>query len=188
MDVSSESYEDEDHEEDGDALGELMELVKSFYVEIERFKSIESAEDFPILEADVLGSSIEDDNEYFIAVETLVSAPDEPSISDLKEESIVEDDCPLSLHKISHDLFTFGIEKKDREIVPFLQDGGVFFSPNSVDCFDEDKQSPTSQFVDQRINHPAYDNYESNSEMDMQDFQEHITDPYSLFVKENYHE
>jgi hypothetical protein len=62
---------------------------------------------------DVLGSSTEDENEDFIAVEALVSAPDELVVSYLKEESIVEEDCSLFLHDISHDVFTFGIEMKD---------------------------------------------------------------------------
>jgi hypothetical protein len=35
----------------------------------------------------------------------------------------VEEDCSFFLHEISHDVFTFGIEEKDRETVPFLQDG-----------------------------------------------------------------
>jgi hypothetical protein len=139
MVVSNEIYEDEDHEEDGDALGELMELVKSLSVKIERFKSVESVEDFLVLEANVLGRSTEDGNEYFIAIETSFSAPNEPVMSYLKEEAIVEEDCSLFLHEISHDFFTFGIEKKDREIIPFLQDGRVFCSPEFIDYFDEEQ-------------------------------------------------
>jgi hypothetical protein len=58
---SNESCEDEDHEEEEDALGELMELVKSLSAKLERLESEESAEDFPVLEADVLGSPTDDD-------------------------------------------------------------------------------------------------------------------------------
>jgi hypothetical protein len=100
----------------------------------------------------------------------------------------VEEDCSLFLHEISHDVFTFGIEKKDREIVPILQDGGVLCSPSFDDYSDEEKQSPTSHLDSMRSNQPVYDNYESSSELDMQDFQEHTTDPCPLFINENYHE
>jgi hypothetical protein len=61
-----------------------------------------------------------------------------------------------------------------------------------VSCFDdysdEEQQSPTSQIDDQRRIQPVYDNYESDSELDMQDIQEHTTEPYPLFLKEDYHE
>jgi hypothetical protein len=167
-----ESCKDEDPKEEEDALGEVMELIKSLTAKLERLEVERCAEDFPALEADVLGSPTEDDNEDFIAVEALVSAPDEPVVSDLKEEAIVEEDCSLFLHEISHDVFTFGIEKKDQEIIPFLQDGGVLCSPSFDDYSDEEQQSPTSQFDDQRSIQPVYDNYESDSELDMQDFQE----------------
>jgi hypothetical protein len=67
MVVSNEGCEDEDHEEEEDALGEVMELVKSLSAKLERLESEESTEDFPVLEADVLGSSTEDDfHEDFI--------------------------------------------------------------------------------------------------------------------------
>jgi hypothetical protein len=129
MVVSNEGYEDEDHEEDEYSLREVMELVKSLYAKLERLEFGESAEDIPVLEAHVIGSSTKDDNEDFIVVEALVSTPNETFVSDLKEESIVEEDCSLFLHEISHYVFTFGIEKKDREIIPFLQNGGVLCSP-----------------------------------------------------------
>jgi hypothetical protein len=71
----------EDHEKEEYALGRLMELVKSLYVEIERFKCEESAKYFPVLETDVLGSSTEDDDEDFIIVEALHSTPNVPVVS-----------------------------------------------------------------------------------------------------------
>jgi hypothetical protein len=37
-------------------------------------------------------------------------------------------------------------------------------------------------------NRPVYDSYESSSELDMQDFQEHTAEPYPLFINENYYE
>jgi hypothetical protein len=74
MAVSNEGCEDEYHEEEEDSLGRLMELVKSLSAKIERFKIEESTKDFLVLEADVLGSSIEDDDEDFIVVEALHSS------------------------------------------------------------------------------------------------------------------
>jgi hypothetical protein len=68
MVVSNEFYEDEDHEEYEDALGEVMELVKSLSAKLERLESEESTEDFPFLEVDVLGSSTKDDNEDSITI------------------------------------------------------------------------------------------------------------------------
>jgi hypothetical protein len=48
--------------------------------------SEDNEEDFPVLEADVLGSLFEEDIEDFTVVGTLVSAPDESIVSGLKEE------------------------------------------------------------------------------------------------------
>jgi hypothetical protein len=83
----------------------------------------DSEEDFPVFEADDLSSSFEEIIEDFL--DALASTPDEPTVSELNEEAIVEEDCSFFLHKISHDVFKFGIERKDRKAVPFLQDGGV---------------------------------------------------------------
>jgi hypothetical protein len=65
-------------------------------------------------------------------------------VSDLKKKPVVEEDCSLFLHEISHDVFTFGIEKEDLEIVPFLQDEEVWCSPSFNDYSVEEQQSPTS--------------------------------------------
>jgi hypothetical protein len=101
---------------------------------------------------------------------------------------MVEMDCSLFLHEISHDVFTIGVEMEDREIVPFLQNVGVLFSPNFDDYLEQEQQTPTSQFVDHRRSQPVYDSYESDSELDMLDFQEQTAEPYPLFTKEKYHE
>jgi hypothetical protein len=82
-----------------------------------------SEEDFPVFMADALSNSFEEIIEYFL--DALASAPDEPAVSKLNEEAIVEEDCSFFLREISHDVFTFGIERKDREAVPFLQYGEV---------------------------------------------------------------
>jgi hypothetical protein len=104
-------------------------------------ESEENAEDFPSLEADVLGSPTEDGSiEYFMTVEALHSSPEVPVV------------------------------------------------PSFDDYSDEEQQSPTSQKMNQRRNQPVYDSYESDSELDMQDIQEHTTEPYPLFIKEDYHE
>jgi hypothetical protein len=88
-----------------------------------KLESEGSKKDFPVFEADDLSSSFEEIIEDFL--DALASAPNEPVVSDLNKEAIVEEDCSFFLHEISHDVFTFGIEEKDRETVPFLQDGGV---------------------------------------------------------------
>ena len=138
---SNESCKDEDHEEEEEALGELMELVKSLSVKIERLESEQTVEDSPILETDVLHSPTDGDSiEYFITVEALHYAPDVPIISSFDDYS------------------------------------------------DEEQQSPTSQFADQRSNQPVYDNYESDSKLDMQDLQEQTAESYPLFTNEEYYE
>jgi hypothetical protein len=118
-----------------------MELVKYLSAKLERLESEESAEDFPVLEVDVLDSPTDDDSvEVFIVVEALHSAPDVPAV------------------------------------------------PKFDDYSDEEQQSPTSQFVDQRRSQPVYDSYESDSELDMWDFQEQTSEPYPLFINEKYYE
>jgi hypothetical protein len=123
--MSYESCEDEDHEEE-DALGELTELVEYLSAEIEELKADhdcflfeENTEDFPVLEDVFLGGPTDEGSiQDSMVVETLVSTPHKPFVSVLKEQAIVEEDSSLFLHDISHDVFTFGTEKKDPEVVP----------------------------------------------------------------------
>jgi hypothetical protein len=58
----------------------------------------------------------------------------------------MEEDCSFFLHKISHDVFTFGIEREDQETVPFLQDGGVH---------GEDKEEPEEKLSTYFIPEPV---------------------------------
>jgi hypothetical protein len=58
----------------------------------------------------------------------------------------VEEDSSLFLHEISHDVFTFGTERKDREIVPLWP-----VVPRFEDYSDKEKQSPTSQFTTREV-------------------------------------
>jgi len=116
-------------------------------------------EGFPVLEAHVLSNSFEEVIEDFIVA--LVSAPDESIVSDLKEEAIVEEESSLFLHDISHDVFTFGIELKDQEIVPFLQDGGVLCSPSFDDHFGKEQTTEpyplsTKENYHEEISHPSH--------------------------------
>jgi hypothetical protein len=186
--MSYESWEDEDHEEE-DALDELIELVEYLSTEIEELKADhdcclfeENTEDFLVLEAFVLsGPTDEGSIEYSMVVETSVSAPHNLVVSVLKKQAIVEEDSSLFLHEISHDVFTFGTEKKDWEIIPLW-----YVVPRFDDYSNEEQQSPTSQFTDQRSNQPVYDSYESSSELDVQDFQEQTIGPYPLFIKKDY--
>jgi hypothetical protein len=55
--------------------------------EHECFLFEENAEDFPSLEADVLGSPTEDDDEDFIVVEALHSSPEVPVVSSFDDYS-----------------------------------------------------------------------------------------------------
>jgi hypothetical protein len=109
--------------EEEDDLSELVEQAIFPTPQCAKLESEDSEEDFPVFEADDLSSSFEEIIEDFL--DALASAPDEPAVSDLNEEAIVEEDCSFFLHEISHDVFTFGIEEKDRETVPISQDGGV---------------------------------------------------------------
>jgi hypothetical protein len=109
-------------EEDG-ALSELVVQAIFPTPQCAKLESEGSKKDFPVFEADDLSSSFEEIIEDFL--DALASAPNEPVVSDLNKESIMEEDRSFFLHEISHDVFRFGIEEKDRETVPFLQDGGV---------------------------------------------------------------
>jgi hypothetical protein len=71
---------------------------------------------------DVLDGSFEEIIEDFVS--SLTSAFDELAVSDQNdEEVVVEEDCSLFLHEISHDVFTFRVETEERGIVPLLQVG-----------------------------------------------------------------
>jgi hypothetical protein len=50
----------------------------------------------------------------------------------------MEEYFSLFVHEISHDVFTFGTEKKDREIIPLWP-----IVPSFEDYSDEEKHSPT---------------------------------------------
>jgi hypothetical protein len=182
--ASEAGYESDEvpREEDG-ALSKLIEQVKYLSAQLERLKSEDNGEDFPVSKADVLDGSLEENIEDLIRA--LASAPDELAVSDQSDEVVVgEEDCSLFLHEISHDVFTFGIEKEDLEIVPFLQDEEVWCSPSFNDYSVEEQQSPTSQIDDLGSSQPVYDSYESGSELDTQNFQEKTAEPSPLFTNE----
>jgi hypothetical protein len=120
-----------------------MEQVKYLSAQLEGLKYEDCAKDFPVLEADALRNSLKEIFEDFVSA--LASTPDDLSFSDQSNEVVVgEEDYSLFLHEISHDVSTFGIEKEDLEIVPFLQDEEVWCSPNFNDYSVEEQQSPTS--------------------------------------------
>jgi hypothetical protein len=73
-----------------------MKLVKYLSAKLERLESEESTEDFPVLEADVLGSSIEDNNEDFIIVEALHYSPEVPVVPRFDDYSDEEQQSPTS--------------------------------------------------------------------------------------------
>jgi hypothetical protein len=103
-----------------------------------------SEEDFPVFMADALSNSFEEIIEDFL--DALASAPDEPAVSKLNEEAIVEEDCFFFLHEISHDVFTFGIEREDRETVPCSQDGGVHEEDE-----EEPEEQPSTYFIPEPV-------------------------------------
>jgi hypothetical protein len=185
--ASEAGYESDEvpREEDG-ALSKLMEQVKYLSAQLEGLKYEDCAEDFPVLEADALSNSFEEIVEDLL--DELASTPDELVVSDQSnEEVVVEEDFSLFLHEISHDVFTFGVETEERGIVPFLQVGEALFPPDFDDYLEEEQQSPTSPFACQS-SQTIYDSYESESELDMLDFQEQVAEPYPLLAKENCHE
>jgi hypothetical protein len=172
--------------EEKDDLSELVEQAFFPTPQCTKLESEDSEEDFPVFKADDLSSSFEEIIEDFL--DTLAYSPDEPAVSELNNEVVVvEEDCSLFLHEISHDVFTFGVETEERGIFPLLQDGEALFPPDFDDYLEEEQQNPTSPFTNQS-SQPTYDNYESESELDMLDFQEQVAEPCPLLTKENYHE
>jgi hypothetical protein len=74
-----------------------MELVKSLSAQLERLESEESAEDLPVLEADVLDNPTDDESvEDFIVVEALHPAPDVPVAPSFDDYSDEEQQSPTS--------------------------------------------------------------------------------------------
>jgi hypothetical protein len=96
MVVYNEVCEDEDHEEDEDDLDEVMKLVKSLSTKLEMLESEESTEDFPVLEANVLGNPTENDNEDFIVVEALHFSPEVTIVPRFDDYSNEEYQSPTS--------------------------------------------------------------------------------------------
>jgi hypothetical protein len=90
-----ESCEVEYCEEEQDALGGVMELVKSLSTQLERLEYLKSAEDFPVHEVNVLVSSTEHDHEDHIVVEALHPAPDAPAIPRFDDYSDRNNRAPL---------------------------------------------------------------------------------------------
>jgi hypothetical protein len=186
LSASEECYGSDEvpREEDG-ALSKLMEQVKYLSAQLEGLKYEDCAEDFPALEAEALSNSFEEIVEDLL--DELASTPDELAASDQNhEEIVVEEDCSLFLHEISHDVFTFGVEAEERGIAPFLQVGEALFPPDFDDYLEEEQQNPTSPFSCQS-SQTTYDSYGSESELDMLGSQEQVAEPYPLLAKENYH-
>jgi hypothetical protein len=61
--------------------------VKYLSTQLERLKSKDCAEDFPVFKVDVLGNSFEEIIEDFI--DALTSTPNEPVVSDQSEKEVV---------------------------------------------------------------------------------------------------
>jgi hypothetical protein len=99
MVVSDGRCEDEVFEDEGDALGELVEKVKALYVKLEKLK-VEHAccsfegdvERFPVLGEDVGHLSHDGEVEDCIAIEVEYFSPNSPTVLDLNEEIVVYSD------------------------------------------------------------------------------------------------
>jgi hypothetical protein len=121
------------------ALSELIEQAKSLTAQHARLESEGNGEIFPVFKVDDLSSSFEEMIEDFVSA--LTSAPDELAVSDQNDEVVVvEEDCSLFLHEISHDVFTFEVETEERGIVPLLQVGEALFPPDFDDYLEEEKE------------------------------------------------
>jgi hypothetical protein len=83
-------------------------------------------------------------------------------------------------------VFTFGVEMEKWGIVPLLQIGEALFPSDFDDYLEEEQRNPTLPFSNQS-SQPTYDSHESESELNMLDFQEWVTEPCPLLTKENYH-
>ena len=68
-------------------MGEIEELIKSIAARLDRWEAKRCAEEFPVLEADVLGGSFEEDIEDFIAVEALIFMPEVPVVPSFDDYS-----------------------------------------------------------------------------------------------------
>jgi hypothetical protein len=129
-----------------DALSELIEQAKSLTAQHARLESEDNGEDFLVSKADVLDGSFKEMIEDF--VNALTSAPDELVVSDQNDEEVVmEEDCSLFLHEISHDVFTFGVEMEERGIVPLLQVGEALFPPTLMIIWKRSSGTPHHLFL-----------------------------------------
>jgi hypothetical protein len=73
---------------------------------------------------------IDDRVDDFIAIDALYSAPGTHVVSDLKEETVVEEDSSLFLQEVPHDVFSPRIEEKNLDVSHFpVQNKRVVFSP-----------------------------------------------------------
>jgi hypothetical protein len=151
---------DADCEDEEDALGELVGLVKSLSAKIEKLEadracfSYEDAEDIPVLETDVLG----------------IPTYDEEVISDTGQEQTTCDEYPNE-----------DDEEQSSPMVPVYYD----CESDPWESHEGEKEEPNAQFiscsepVNEQISpgtsQPVYDSYESDSELNMKDFQEHAT-------------
>jgi hypothetical protein len=136
--ASEECYgSDEDPREEEHTLSELREQVKYLSAQLERLKSEDCAEDFPVSKADVLGGSFEEIIEDF--VNALTSSPDEPAVSDQNGKEVVVE------------------EEHQNPTSPFADQNGQPFYDSYESCSEletqdfQEKSFPTG---------PVYDDYE----------------------------
>jgi len=76
------------------------------------------------------------------------------------------------------------IEEKTQEISHLtLQDKRVLGSPIFYEYSDEEEKIPTSHLFDLGSSQPMYDNYASDSNVNMKKFQDHTIKPFPLYIE-----
>jgi hypothetical protein len=153
-----------------------VKLVTTFSAKIEKLEADRAccsyegdAEDILVLEMDVFGSPSYDEEVISNTDQEKPSFDEYPNEDD-EERSFskvyVYDDCESDPWE-SH---VGEMEELNVQLVS---------SPELVK-----EPIPTLHFVDLGSSQPAYDSYESDSDVDMKDFQDHTIEPSLLYIKE----
>jgi hypothetical protein len=83
-----------------------------------------------------------------------------------------------------HSFFHYGHEEK---VCEFQISRNLSDQPTFDEYSYGEEKIPTSNFDDLRNNQPVYDNYESDFDEDVKEFQDHTIDPFSSFIKEQHY-
>jgi hypothetical protein len=167
------------------SISSLKEFHAAFNIHCQKFYSSElichsCCEEYKDCVQDIIDSHEGcEDEEDALDEESTLSLP----CSSTSDENFV---C-CSYEENAEDIFVletdvFSSPTYDEEVVSNTDQEQPIFDEYS----DEEEQIPTSHFVDLRSNQPVYDNYESDFDEDMKEFQDHTIDPFSSFIKEQH--